>query len=413
LGFNMRIGRTLPPAASRIGWNNFAHGLMSLLRGEGAIEQFSSELTAYFKIKHCFLVSSGKAAFTLILRALKEKYPDRTEVIIPAYTCYSVPSAIVRAGLQIKPCDLAQDSLDFNFELLEPMLASKKLLAVLPTHLFGLPADVERLKRIVKDPVVMVIEDAAQAMGTEWRGKKLGTLGDVGFFSLGRGKAFSTVEGGIIITDDDDLAGNIHKQIKKLDRYNQLELFTMVMYAVALNIFLHPYLFWIPKGMSFLRLGETIYDPDFPIKRMTAFQAGLAKSWNGRLCEFRRVRQDNSKGWLSILDRSFCPFISDKARDFPELTRLPVLLSNFMERKRLLEKTDAQGFGVALAYPNAVNSIPECAEQFNGKDFPVAKGIAERLITLPVHQYLGHQDRNLIKECLTYCAKNFRNISLK
>ena len=110
----MRIGRTLPPAASPIGWTYLLAGLVRLLRGQREVERFTNGLTAYFDKRHCFLVSSGKAALTLILLALKEQYPKRNEVIIPAYTCYSVPSAIVRAGLKIKPCDLAEKGFDFE-----------------------------------------------------------------------------------------------------------------------------------------------------------------------------------------------------------------------------------------------------------------------------------------------------------
>jgi perosamine synthetase len=394
----MYIGRTLPPAASPIGWGNLASGLLGILRGDRLIEQFAAELRTYFAQRHCFLVSSGKAALTLILQALRERHPHRTEVIIPAYTCYSVPSAIVRAGLQIKLCDLADNRLDFDFQLLRKMLNSKKLLAVLPTHLFGLPADVERLKRIIDDPAVMVVEDAAQSIGAEWRGKKLGTLGDVGFFSLGRGKAISTVEGGIIITNDDDLAQNIQKQIDKLGGYGGLEVFKLILYGVALNALLTPALFWIPKGLPFLRLGETIFNPRFSMKKMTAFQAGLAKNWVPRLRQLRRIRRDNIRKWITILDRSFCPFVDCRIGDLPELIRLPVLLPDFVERERFLGKRDRQSFGIAIAYPEAVSGIPECAEQFIGQAFPVAMRIAQRLITLPVHQYLCEHDISSVKD---------------
>ncbi len=219
----MRIGRTLPPAAAPIGWKSLFYGISALFSGESERNRFSDELRNYFGKSHCFLVSSGKAALTLILSALKEQYPERDEVIIPAYTCYSVPSAIVRAGLKVKLCDTAADSFDFDFEQLQPMLASKKLLGVVPTHLFGLPADVKRLQGMINDSEVTVIEDAAQALGGEWQGEKLGTLGDVSFFSLGRGKAFSTVEGGIILTDCDELAVNLKRQVSTLPDYTYSE----------------------------------------------------------------------------------------------------------------------------------------------------------------------------------------------
>src|SRR6056297_3542573 len=126
----MRIGRTLPPAASPIGWHSLVCGLAGLLSGGAAKERFRDELRGYFAVRHCVMVSSGKAALTLILKSLHQLYPDRDEVLIPAYTCYSVPSAIVRAGLKVRLCDLAPDKLDFNHEQLRPLLDNSKLLCV-------------------------------------------------------------------------------------------------------------------------------------------------------------------------------------------------------------------------------------------------------------------------------------------
>jgi len=388
----MRIGRTLPPAASPIGWKSFFHGLIGLFHEERELDRFKRELCRYFGKRHCFLVSSGKAALTLVLQALKEQYPDRTEVIIPAYTCYSVPSAIVRAGLEIKLCDLAENSFDFNYEQLATMLESERLLAVLPTHLFGLPADVVRLKEMITDPQVKVIEDAAQAMGSEWQGKKLGTIGDVGFFSLGRGKAFSTVEGGIIVTDDDLLAVTLQKQFEEIENYGYADILKLIMYSVALNMLLRPNLFWIPKAIPFLKLGETIFDLHFPMKKLSAFQAGLAKDWVPRLREFRNIRQKNIRQWIKFISKSQMPFFQNDAKDLPELIRLPILLSNLEKRNCFLAENERQGLGAAIAYPNIISEITEFSASFSGQEYSEAKTIAQRLITLPVHVFVNRDD---------------------
>jgi dTDP-4-amino-4,6-dideoxygalactose transaminase len=225
----MHIGRTLPPAAAPIYPRDIFSGLKGLLRGDRELARFESELKNYFGMKHCFLVSSGKAALSLILLALKDMYPDRDEVLIPAFTCYSVPSAIVRAGLKVRLCDINPNTLDFDFDQLSkilcqcspakatnrpsPRLAAQptspeqqtqqtftpctatllrrstdpnssnmhaatrneqpvsrsRLLSIIPTHLFGLPADIGRLRDLVDDPKVVIAEDAAQAMGGDSR----------------------------------------------------------------------------------------------------------------------------------------------------------------------------------------------------------------------------------------------------
>src|SRR5436853_7857991 len=119
----MRIGRTLPPAATPIGAWEIVSGVCGIFRGQKELDRFRSELKEHFGVKHCFLVSSGKAAFTLILLALKELSPDRDEVLIPAFTCTSVPSSVVRAGLRIRLCDLSPDSLDFDLPQLAGLLS--------------------------------------------------------------------------------------------------------------------------------------------------------------------------------------------------------------------------------------------------------------------------------------------------
>ena len=218
----MLIKRTLPPAATPIGVRDILNGLRGLISGKDEIERFRSELKNYFGVKHCFLVSSGKAALTLILEALHQLYPDRTSVIIPAFTCYSVPSAVKRAGLEIKLCDIDPETLDFDYGQLESMLSdpqASRILAVIPRHIFGLIANMDQLRRITDGFGVSIVEDAAQTMGGDLNGIKLGTLGDVGLISLGRGKAYSTVEGGIILTGRDDLADRINKLVENLPGY--------------------------------------------------------------------------------------------------------------------------------------------------------------------------------------------------
>src|SRR4029078_11221028 len=121
------------------------------------------ELKAKFSAREVFLVSSGKAALTVILKALAAS-SGRRRVIIPAYTCFSVPSAIVKAGLEVVLCDVAPETLDFNFAQLESVIG-EDVLCVVSTHLFGRPADVDRVKPLCEGKGIVVVEDAAQAMG--------------------------------------------------------------------------------------------------------------------------------------------------------------------------------------------------------------------------------------------------------
>jgi hypothetical protein len=287
----MKIQRTLPPAASPILLEDIISGFKGIVSGRTVFRQLKMDLKKHFKVNNYFFLSSGKAALTIILRSMHHKSPDKSYVIIPAYTCYSVPSAIMKAGLNIKLCDISPESFDFDYDHLEKLCSDPGILAVVPTHLFGIPTDIDCIKRICRKRNIYIVEDAAQAMGGAINEYKLGTLGDAGFFSLGRGKAFSTVEGGIILTDNSDLAGIIKQLIIEIPGYSVFEVIKIIGYSMILNIFLRPEFFWIPKNLPFLKLGETFFEPEFKIQRMSFFQAGLARNWYDRLKRSEIIRK--------------------------------------------------------------------------------------------------------------------------
>ncbi|HZW36455.1 MAG TPA: DegT/DnrJ/EryC1/StrS family aminotransferase, partial [Candidatus Deferrimicrobiaceae bacterium] len=158
----MRPGRTIPPAAAPVPIRDLFRGVSGLFRG-GYLDPLEDEIKGYFGSRFVFLVSSGKGALVLILRALSS-LRNRRKVVIPAYTCYSVPSAIVKAGLDIALCDVDPDTLDFDYGRLEAIV-DEKTLCVVPTHLFGIPSDIDRVRRTCEGKGIFIVEDAAQAMG--------------------------------------------------------------------------------------------------------------------------------------------------------------------------------------------------------------------------------------------------------
>jgi perosamine synthetase len=396
----LRIGRTIPPAAAPLTWRSILDGLAGWIRADEEVRRFERELKHYFRKKHCFLVSSGKAALTLILQSLSEQCPNRDKVLIPAYTCYSVPSAITKAGLKVMLCDVAEGSFDYDFEKLRPLLADKRLLCVISQHLYGVPADIERLREMIGPLPIGIVEDAAQAMGGRRSETKLGTLGDAGFFSLGRGKAFSTVEGGVIVTDRAELAQIIERRHEKLPAYSLGEICTLFIYALALRVLMHPLLFWLPQGVPFLRLGETIYDPKFKIRKMSAFQGGMARGWSERLAEFGERRRRNAEYWQRLeTDGGFRLDFTHNGEN-PDLLRFPLETLDRTMRDWLSEKGSEIGLGIAPGYPDSIDHIKELRNHFSGQTYPQARGLAERLVTLPVHPLLSAKDRERIEDLL-------------
>ncbi|MDD2541271.1 MAG: DegT/DnrJ/EryC1/StrS family aminotransferase [Desulfuromonadaceae bacterium] len=384
----MRIGRTLPPAASPLHLENIVFGVAGFFKGAGIVERFEDELKAFYQVKYSFTVSSGKAALVLILQALHEIHPERDEVLIPAYTCYSVPSAIVRAGFKVRLCDMVPGTLDFDFDRIVEELENPRLLCVIPTHLFGMTADVERVKSLIRRGDIFVLEDAAQAMGGEWDGKKTGTLGDVGLFSMGCGKAFSTVEGGIILTDNDRIGRILEKRLAAIKGYGNFGCLKLFLQAVALSVLINPKIYWLPKSLPFLKLGETHFNPSFPIRRLSSFQAGMAKKWKSAITKLKAVRLVNANkiaGYGITLPGGCRGAI-------PNLIRFPVLVADAETKKWILNKSEKMGLGISDGYPDSIDGINELWDFPGGNAFPVAKDIAERMVALPVHSFVNDND---------------------
>lgn len=395
----MRTGRTLAPAAASISWFDIGFGLMGWFAGSSELKRFSTEIENYFSVKNSYLVCSGRAALTLTLQALKDMHPNRDEVLIPAFTCYSVPAAIVRAGLKVRLCDVDPDTLDFDFAQLGECLPSQRLLAVIPCHLFGNPADIASLRKTVHDPQVVVIEDAAQSFGGRTQGQLHGTIGDVGVFSLGRGKALSTVEGGIIITRSPEISRALDRRYRQLPQSSMLQTLRLIFYALALTIFLRPSLFWLPMSIPFLKLGETLYNTDFKVHQLSPFQAGLSRHWQERLTKFQNHRVACAKEWAELLSRlGEKHYAGNSSFGF---VRFPWRIRAFDKRGRLLQNSLKKGLGITAAYPAAVNMIPELDRELSKRRYPAADELSMSLVTLPVHSFVTISDRARIVRIIT------------
>ena len=398
----MKIRRTLPPAAAPINVKDLLYGLPGFFLERKYREELEVKLKEYFKIRHVFLVSSGKAALALILLALKTLSPRR-EVLIPAYTCFSVPSAILKAGLRVALCDIELSSLDFHPERLREAI-NEETLCVVPDHLFGFPSEMSSINGYCKEKGVYVVEDAAQAMGNTYGRKLLGTLGDVGFFSLGRGKNITCGSGGIIITDSGRIAEAISGYYDRLEKPDRLGALKEYFQLVLMVVFAHPSLYWFPAGLPFLQLGQTLFDQNFPMQKMSGVKAALLRNWRDQLTQSNWVR---TKTAFYFAEQLQLPTL--RKNSVPYL-RFPVLVDSSEVRNRIYSIAQKKGLGISLMYPTPINEIEEIKQTFNGEIFPVAKVVAERLLTLPTHHLLSEKDKSAICEVFNQ-DRSFKPIS--
>jgi perosamine synthetase len=388
----MKIQRTLPPAAAPVPATALVRAAVGMVAGSRYLRRIETELKRHFGVRHVFLTSSGKSALTLILKAL-HRVTGRREVVIPAYTCFSVPAAIARAGLDVRVCDIDPTTLDFDHKRLTAMI-TERTMCVVPTHLFGLPSDVARVVRMCQDRGVAVVEDAAQAMGAREQGRLLGTLGDVGFFSFDRGKAITCGSGGVVVTNSDRIGRVLADEYTRTPRASVARSVADLLRLVALRVFVTPRLFWIPKAMPWLGVGRTTYDVDFPVTRLSGVNAGALLGWRERLSSATRMRAATAAYFGAALGSLPRP----PAEAAP--ARLAVLMESREARDRMYALSEARGLGLGLMYPTPITAIEALRPQLDGQRVPGAMLVAERLLTIPTHHLVSDTDRRAMCDLL-------------
>lgn len=167
------------------------------------VEELEELLKNYLGAKHAIAVSSGTAALHLALVALDIKPGD--EVIVPDFTFPATSNVVELIGASTKFVDINLDSLCIDTSKIEEKI-TKNTKAIIPVHEFGQCADMDNITALAEKYNLKVIEDAACALGAEYKMKKAGTIGDIGCFSLHPRKAITTGEGGILITNNDEIA---------------------------------------------------------------------------------------------------------------------------------------------------------------------------------------------------------------
>ena len=162
--------------------------------------QFEEEFARFQDSKYAVAVANGSIALYIALKACDIKLDD--EVIVPAYTFQATAISVLLANAIPVFADIDSSTYNICPESVESLIGNKTK-AVIAVHLGGQPANMSKLKEICNRNGLILIEDAAQAHGAEWKGKKVGSIGDAGIFSFQSSKNMTAGEGGIIISNDE------------------------------------------------------------------------------------------------------------------------------------------------------------------------------------------------------------------
>ncbi len=172
------------------------------------VREFEDKWSAFTGSKHSIAVTSCTTGLHLSLAALGLEPDD--EVIVPAFTWIATANVVEHLRAKVVFCDIDLETFNLDVQQLESLVTSKTK-AILPVHLFGMAADMDSINSFAQDHKLWVVEDAACGFGSRYQGQHVGTLGHTGVFSFHPRKAITTGEGGMITTQDDELAANLRR----------------------------------------------------------------------------------------------------------------------------------------------------------------------------------------------------------
>jgi len=172
------------------------------------IEEFEDKFAAYINRKYGIAVNNGTNALILALRVLD--LPAGSEVVMPTFTIISCALACIYNNLKPVLVDCKLDTWNMNVSQIEEKI-TEKTKAIMVVHIYGHPVNMDPMMKIAKKYNLYIIEDAAEAIGAEYKSQKCGTFGDVSCFSFYANKTITTGEGGMVLTDDDKLAEKLRR----------------------------------------------------------------------------------------------------------------------------------------------------------------------------------------------------------
>jgi perosamine synthetase len=346
----------------------------------GKAPEFSKELSSYLKVRQLVLGDSGRGLLAELLKSLKKTSPDKNEVLIPGYTCYSVAASVVNAGLLIRLYDIDPVTLAPDIESIEENLGSNTL-GVLVQHLFGIPVQMDGIKDLMSRRGVWFIEDAAQGLGGSISGKPLGAVGDFGLYSFGRGKPLPLGSGGAVTGKHAEILEEINPDASGKGR-------SQVMKTAAMRMFSYPLIYGLLESLP-LGLGKTVFDPAFTCKNMSGRINALGTLSLEYISDLNQHRRQIATVYSKNLNGMS---VNVPENGIAVFTRFPVIAgarSIPLELRRL---------GVRRMYPKSIADEPQITPYLSGspKSLAGARSVAATLLTLPTHKRITPQIAQMI-----------------
>jgi len=323
------------------------------------VSMFEEEFAEFTGGKFCIGVSNGTDAIHLALLACGIKNGD--EVVTVPNTFIATTEAITMTGARVVFADIDSESYTIDVRQIKNKI-TKKTKAIIPVHLYGLPADMDTIMKIAKDEGLFVIEDAAQAHGAIYKDMGVGVIGDIGCFSFYPGKNLGAYgDAGAIVTNNEEFANKI-KLLRDHGRRKKYE---------------HEI-----EGFN---------------KRIDTLQAAVLRIKLKYLKEWNEKRRKNAEIYSYALKDIDGVEVPVKIKDIKSVYHLYVIKAK--DRDNLKEYLEKEGIATGIHYPIPLHL--QSAYKYLGLkegNFPVAEDTAKRILSLPMYPELSEEQIYYISE---------------
>lgn len=375
---------------------------------EPVIREFERAFATYVGARHAVMTPSARYAFYLILEGMGIGEGD--EVVIPGLTYFAIPSIAVTAGVVPVFADVGLRTHVLDPAAFEAAITPRTR-AVVPTHLYGTPCDMDAILAIARRHGLNVIEDCAQSTGARYRGRRVGSLGDAAYYTFGLTKNITTLSGAMITTDDDAVAAHCRQRIDAATFADQKKNAKETAVGVAMRVATHPYIYPLtlhPIIVAGNKLGkdpiherfgepEVLYDTlpaSFQKSRPRAVQAAVGLRQLARIEALNGARIRNGR----FLDEQLANVSGLTVPAYPDGAE-PIYMSfvvHHAQRDALIAALRRRGVDTTTGYMNDCSDHP-LFSTFRRPCANAARIKAEQ-VHIPVHPTLDAGDLGHIVE---------------
>jgi len=332
-------------------------GALTSASNEGGknVREFEKLVSSFVKSKYAVAVNSGTAALQASLYALDIKKGD--EVLLPSFTFVATANAVVSTGAKPIFVDILADNYTIDPEDLEKKI-SKRTKAIIPVHLYGNIAFLDRILEISKKYNIRVIEDSAQSLGSTLKGKHTGTFSDLGCYSMYPAKVMTSGEGGFIVTNNKKL----HEKLLMIRNHGMLRGYDTRIFGLNL--------------------------------RLPEISAAIAKIQMKKLPKFLNTRKKNAKLLSQLISDLNIKIPKERKNESVNWYLYTISTS---KRNKILKKLNSKGIGAASYYPIPVHKTPFYKQKIM---LPVTDLAASHVLSLPIHPKVTSKDIEFIAKSL-------------